>query len=265
MRVVPLGSGSRGNATLVEFGGSGPLFGCTRLMVDAGLSARETTLRLQSIGVRPDSIAVLLLSHEHDDHSRGAERFSRLHGVPVMCSMRTLEAMDCSPDHFAEWRPLAVGRRAEVAGVEVEPFSVPHDAAEPVGFVMTGEGLRFGIATDLGHATPQVVERLRGCQVLMVESNHDDRMLLEGPYPWPLKQRVSGRLGHLSNREAAALLREAAADGECRAVVLAHLSEKNNTRDLARRSASAAFAGKRGARPAIHVAASASPTAPVVV
>ena len=112
--------------------------------------------------------------------------------------------------------------------------------AVSAAFVIEGEGLRVGMVTDLGHATTLVLERLRGCDVLMVESNHDDRMLEEGPYPWQLKRRVSGRLGHLSNREAAVLLREAV-DGECRVVVLAHLSEKNNTRELARRSAAAAL------------------------
>jgi phosphoribosyl 1,2-cyclic phosphodiesterase len=255
MRVLPLGSGSRGNATLAEFGR-------TRLLVDAGLSARELARRLERVGVAPSSIEAVLLSHEHEDHTRGAERFSRLHGVRVMCSVRTLEAMDRSPTHFAAWLPLAAGRREDVAGVEVDPFSVPHDAADPLGFVLGGEGRRFGIATDLGHVTTLVVERLRGCNVLMVESNHDDRMLLDGPYPWHLKQRVSGRLGHLSNREAATLLRETI-DGECHAVVLAHLSETNNTHALARRSAAAAVATDRRRRPEIHVAVPGAPMAPV--
>jgi phosphoribosyl 1,2-cyclic phosphodiesterase len=255
MRVLPLGSGSRGNATLAEFGR-------TRLLVDAGLSARELARRLERVGVSPSSIEAVLISHEHEDHTRGVERFSRLHGVPVMCSVETLEAMDRSPAHFAAWHPLAAGRREEVAGIEVDPFSVPHDAADPLGFVLGGGGPRFGIATDLGHVTTLVVERLRGCEVLMVESNHDDRMLLEGPYPWHLKQRVSGRLGHLSNREAATLLRETV-DGDCRAVVLAHLSEKNNTCELARRSATSAVGGDRGPRPEIHVAQPGVPIAPI--
>jgi phosphoribosyl 1,2-cyclic phosphodiesterase len=175
--------------------------------------------------------------------------------------MKTLEAMNRSRNHFAEWRQLVAGRSEEVGGVEIEPFEVPHDAADPLGFVLVGDGERFGIVTDLGHVTKQVAERLRGCQVLMVEFNHDDRMLQEGPYPWHVKQRVSGRLGHLSNREAAALLRDAA-DGDCRAVVLAHLSVKNNTHELARRSAQSVF-GARGARPAIHVAATDVPSDPV--
>ncbi len=141
---------------------------------------------------------------------------------------------------------------------------MPHDAADPLGFVLDADGARFGLVTDLGHVTPEVARRLRGCHVLMIESNHDDRMLQDGPYPWQLKQRVSGRLGHLSNREAAALLREAA-DGECRAVVLAHLSEKNNTHELARRSALAALAGGQGRRTEVHVAMAGGPTPAVCV
>jgi len=251
-RVVPLASGSRGNATLVEFG-------CTRLLVDAGLSARELGRRLGQIGVPPAAIDGILLSHEHNDHARGARRFSRLHGTPVFCSVATLEAMDCSPAHFAEWRPLEPGRRLGLGELEIEAFPVPHDAAAPVGFVLHGGGVRIGIATDLGHVSTLIIERLRGCQLLMVESNHDDRMLQQGPYSWQLKQRVSGRLGHLSNREAALLLQETVDDG-CRAVVLAHLSEKNNTRELAQRSARAAMGHRR---PEILVATADVPLRPI--
>ena len=259
MRVLPLASGSRGNATLVEFGAG--LFGPTRLLVDAGLSARELTLRLRQVGVDPRSVAALLLSHEHDDHARGAERFSRLHGVPVLSTRETLVALDRTERHFAGWRRLVAGRSERVDGVEVGTFPVPHDAGAPLGFVLAAGGRRCGIATDLGHATPVVVDRLRGCDVLVIEFNHDDRMLAGGPYPARVKQRVGGGLGHLSNREAASLLRLTAVDG-CRAVVLAHLSETNNTPELAERSARSAV-GRRG--PEIRVAASGGPSAPLVL
>jgi phosphoribosyl 1,2-cyclic phosphodiesterase len=252
MRVRSLGSSSRGNATLVEVDRDAGPSPTARLLIDAGWSARELARRLEDGGVAPRSIDALLLSHEHRDHVRGAARFSRMYGVPVLGSPRMLEAMDGSPDHFAEWRPLAAGRRLRIAGVRVDPFAVPHDAADPLGFVLEGGGVRFGIATDLGHVTTLVAERLRGCQIVMVESNHDERMLRDGPYPWHLKQRVAGRLGHLSNAEAASLLAEIV-DGECRAVVLAHLSEKNNTQALARRSASTALERVRRRRPEIHV------------
>jgi len=252
MRFAPLASGSRGNATLVEFGS-------TRLLVDAGLSARELGRRLGQISVPPATVDGILLSHEHNDHARGAERFSRLHGIPVICSVETLEAMDRSPTHFAAWQPLAPGLKLALGEIEIESFPVPHDAADPLGFVLHGAGVRVGIATDLGHVSTLVVERLRGCQVLMIESNHDDRMLQQGPYSWQLKQRVSGRLGHLSNREAAALLHETV-DEECRTVVLAHLSEKNNTRELAQRSARSAIGHRR---PEIRVAMPDAPMRPV--
>jgi phosphoribosyl 1,2-cyclic phosphodiesterase len=152
----------------------------------------------------------------------------------------------------------------DVEGVRVEPFSVPHDAATPVGFVLEGEGVRVGIATDLGHATTLVVERLKGCHALLVEANHDDDLLVRGPYPWALKQRIGGRLGHLSNVEAAALI-AAVAGEDCRAVILGHLSEKNNTVALARRAVSTALhaAGRR--RYDMRVAERTRPTPEVVL
>jgi phosphoribosyl 1,2-cyclic phosphodiesterase len=257
VRFQPLGSGSRGNATLVEFG-------ATRLLVDAGLSARALTARLEGIGVTPGSLTAVVLTHEHADHARGVERFSRQHGVPVICSARTLAALDLSPNHLAAWQPLPEGAPFDLGTVRIEGFPVPHDAASPMGFVIHGEGLRVGIATDLGHATTLVLERLRGCNVLMVEANHDDALLRDGPYPWHLKQRVSGRLGHLSNHEAADLLRQAADDG-CRAVVLAHLSERNNTPALARQVCTQALARAGRHRIEMRLARAAQPTPAVVL
>jgi phosphoribosyl 1,2-cyclic phosphodiesterase len=257
VQVVPLGSGSRGNATLVEFGE-------TRLLVDAGLSARMLGRRLGELGVEPNAIDAILLSHEHQDHARGAERFSRQHGVPVVCAVETLEAADLSRSHFAAWHSLEPGRRFEVGSVQIDPFPVPHDAARPVGFVLEGNGARVGIVTDLGQATTLVVQRLRGCHALMIEANHDDAMLRDGPYPWRLKQRVGGRMGHLSNDEAARLV-EGAADGNCKVVILAHLSEKNNEPRLASAAAERALrrAGRRGVR--VVVAASREASPPVVL
>jgi len=252
VRLTPLGSGSRGNSALLEAGR-------TRLLIDAGLSARALGQRLDAIGVAPDSVDAILLSHEHSDHTRGAERFSRKHGAAVVCSVETLAAMDRSPKHFESWMALPDGAGLEIGDVKVEHFPIPHDAARPVGFRLQAEGLRIGVATDLGHATTLVIERLRGCHMLMIESNHDEQMLRDGPYPWQLKQRVSGRMGHLSNSETAALLREVVVE-ECGAVVLAHLSEKNNTPELARRCASAALARAGAKRAAMRVASAACPT-----
>lgn len=255
MRVVPLGSGSPGNATLVELGGA-------RLLVDAGLSARRLTLRLGELGVDPARLDGVLLSHEHQDHARGAERLCNRFGVPVFCSRDTLEALNLSPVHFPGWHALPESGWLDLGRVRVESFPVPHDAARPVGFVLHGEGLRVGLVNDLGHATTLVVERLRGCEVLMVESNHDETMLRDGPYPWHLKQRVGGRTGHLSNDEAAALLRRVV-EPDCRAVILAHLSDKNNTQALARRTAAAALQTAGGKRVEMRVAAMHGLTPPV--
>jgi phosphoribosyl 1,2-cyclic phosphodiesterase len=253
VRLIPLGSGSKGNATLVELGS-------LRLLVDAGLSAKVLEERLSELSIEPGRIDAILLSHEHEDHARGVERFSRRHGTPVACSIETLEALDLSPIHLGSW--IALGSQPlDLGSVRVETFPVPHDAVRPVGFVLHGEGLRVGIVTDLGHVTRGVVERLRGCEILMLEFNHDDRMLREGAYPWSVKQRVSGRLGHLSNEEAGALLREIV-DQRCRFAVLAHLSEQNNTPTLARRSATAALRDLL-IRPEISIAAWDRPTVAV--
>jgi phosphoribosyl 1,2-cyclic phosphodiesterase len=255
VRLVPLGSGSKGNATLVEFES-------TRLLVDAGLSARQLSLRLEAVGVSPNRIDCVLLSHEHGDHCRGARRFSNCNQVPVACSIETLEAMDLSPVNLFEWVPLLPSQSLDLGSVRVDSFPVPHDAARPVGFVLHGDGVRVGFATDLGHATTLVRERLAGCEALVIESNHDEAMLRDGPYPWHLKQRVSGRMGHLSNHETAALLR-GTVDGSCRAVVLAHLSERNNTHALARRTAAMALQAAGAKRVEMRIAEVDAPSPPV--
>ncbi len=256
VRVVPLGSGSSGNATLVEFGAG------SRWLVDAGLSARDLAARLEGVGVAPPGLSGILVTHEHHDHARGLERFSTRHRVPVFSGYRTLEALNLSPRHLAAWHPLETGAIHDLGDVAVSPFPVPHDAEDPVGFVLESRGVRVGVTTDLGHVTALVVERLRGCHVLVVEANHDGGMLERGPYPWPLKQRVGGRLGHLSNDEAAGLLARAA-DDACRAVILAHLSENNNTAALARRAASTALADAGRRRVEMRVAERRRPTAAV--
>jgi phosphoribosyl 1,2-cyclic phosphodiesterase len=257
LRVVPLGSGSSGNATLVSFGER-------HILVDAGLAARELALRLEAAGVTPRRLSGIVLSHEHHDHARGLERFAVRHRVPVFTTPEALAAMNLAPRHVGAWHPFTPGTAFEVDEVRIVPFAVPHDAADPVGFVLEKDGARVGIATDLGHATTLVLTRLTGCHVLLVEANHDDDMLVRGPYPWALKQRIGGRLGHLSNEEAAALC-AAAAGQECRAVILAHLSEKNNTVALARAAVSRALAGAGVRRYEMRVAERRRPTPEVVL
>ena len=255
MRFLPLASGSQGNATVVEFGG-------TRLLIDAGLPLKELLARLEASRIEPQSIAAVLLSHEHQDHVRGAQRFSKRFGVPVAANWATLEGMDRSPQAFEGWIDLPVGRTVTIGEAAVVSFPVPHDAAAPVGFVLEGDGVRVGVATDLGHVTPQIAERLAGCDLLMIESNHDPLLLRDGPYPWRLKDRVSGKLGHLSNSEAAALIKHSAGE-RCRCIVLAHLSEKNNTPELARASALRALRARGRSQIELKVARFDRPLEPV--
>jgi phosphoribosyl 1,2-cyclic phosphodiesterase len=258
VRVVPLGSGSSGNATLVEFG-------TRRVLVDAGLAARDLAARLQACGVEPKSLSAVILSHEHHDHARGLHRFALSHKVPVFTTPEALEALNLSPHHLqGTWHPFEPGMPFDAYGVSVLPFAVPHDAANPVAFILVGDGIRVGIATDLGHATTLVMERLRGCHVLLVEANHDDDMLTRGRYPWALKQRIGGRLGHLSNHEAATLV-SAVADDDCQAVILAHLSEQNNTAALARTAVSTALHRAGRKQYAMRVAERKTPTPAVEI
>ena len=226
LRFCALASGSKGNCIYVESNG-------TRILVDAGLSRAQIVRRLSEIGVRPETLSAVVITHEHTDHVRGAPVLSRTYHVPVYVNEGTRRSWDlfkrtyrnCA---FETGTPFAVG------GLRLEPFSVPHDAADPVGLVISNGEKRIGIASDLGIATGLVRERLRGTDALIVESNHDPVMLEEGPYPWELKQRISGTQGHLSNDDCGMLVQELL-HGGLRHVVLAHLSEVNNQPDVARR------------------------------
>lgn len=218
-----LASGSKGNCLYVE-GPEGSL------IVDAGLSAKETLRRLDAAGADPERIRAVLITHEHSDHLRGVRALSRRLKVPVFGTNKTLLHADM-PDDVATVT-IEGGQRFQFAGFDVLPFSIPHDAREPVGFLIERDSFRFGIATDLGYATNLVKERLKGCSALILESNHDEGMLMDGPYPWFLKQRIRGRRGHLSNASSAKMLQTIMHSGLQR-VVLAHLSEENNTPDLA--------------------------------
>ncbi|HHN74082.1 MAG TPA: MBL fold metallo-hydrolase [Acidobacteria bacterium] len=221
MEVVVLGSGSKGNSALVRAAGSA-------LLVDAGLSARQLRRRLDAVGQDPARIEAVLLTHEHSDHVAGLRVFRRRFPLPVVANAPTLEATERivgeSLDGSVE---QATGTCLEIGPFRVTSFPVPHDAAETVGYVIEAEGVRLGYATDLGHVTHLVHERLASCELVVIEANHDRQMLLDGPYPWATKQRVASRHGHLSNDHAASLLPDLARSS-ARAVVLAHLSETNN-------------------------------------
>jgi phosphoribosyl 1,2-cyclic phosphodiesterase len=227
MRFAVLGSGSRGNALLVECGGA-------RLLIDAGFSCRELERRMHALGVEPATLGGVVLTHEHDDHVRGADRLARRWGLPLWATEGTLaECRGLSAEALAGARTLASGVPAEIAGFRVEPFTVPHDAREPIGLVIeSAAGFRLGLVTDLGSRSRLAWGRLADLDALVLETNHDPAMLRNGPYPWPLKQRVASRHGHLSNDDAADGVAELVSD-RLRWVVLYHLSQTNNLPALA--------------------------------
>jgi len=232
--VCVLGSGSRGNAVYVSDG-------TTAILVDAGFSARETDRRLRDCGIDPAGLKALLLTHEHTDHVKGVERMVRRHRLPVFLTEGTARALD--PERILpEAIPFACGREFRIDTLTVHPFSISHDAGEPAGFAITANGTRIGIATDLGQPTALVRDHLQGCRVLILESNHDPELLMTGPYPWFLKQRIRGRTGHLSNQDSGRLLSELMHAG-LEHVVLAHLSETNNTPQMALAEAGRALGG----------------------
>ena len=224
MRICLLASGSRGNAVYIESGS-------TRLLVDAGLSGREMTRRLQEIGVDPEQLDAILVTHEHRDHCQGLGPMARRYKLPVYIHPDTLRALD-TVGALPEAREFDTSSRIEIRDLSIEAFPITHDATPTVGFIVDGEEGKLGFATDLGMATRLVQQRLQNCRVLVLESNHDEQMLLNGPYPWPLKQRVRSTHGHLSNRDAARLLSDVLWPG-LEGVFLAHLSETNNHPQLA--------------------------------
>lgn len=225
MRFCSLGSGSRGNATLLEGGG-------VRLLVDCGFSLRELDRRLAINGLSASELDAVLLTHEHADHVKGVAALARRHGVPVWSTTGTWRASRAGdlPDvHLFH----SHGEGFRIGDVRVQPFAVPHDAREPVQYVFEHGGRRFGMLTDVGSLTPHILDSLKGLDALLLECNHDPGLLAAGPYPPSLQARVGGALGHLSNGQAAALLARLDHD-RLRHLVAAHLSEKNNRPELAR-------------------------------
>jgi len=223
VRFASLGSGSRGNATLIESQG-------VLLLLDCGFPAREVEHRLHQLGVSADALDGILVTHEHQDHIRGVGPLARRHKLPVWLSHGTHRQNRCGelPDLrlFHSHQPAF-----SVGDITVQPFAVPHDAKEPVQFTFHSGGKKLGVLTDLGMATPHVLEMLEGCDALLLECNHDADMLANGPYPPALQRRVAGRYGHLSNRQAADILGQVD-HARLRHLVAGHLSEKNNHPDL---------------------------------
>jgi phosphoribosyl 1,2-cyclic phosphodiesterase len=224
MKICLLASGSKGNSILVESGQ-------TRLLIDAGLSARQLRNRLDSIGIEAESINALLITHEHGDHVRGLGPLVRQLGLPVYLQTdlaRKLQDVG-KPECVREFID---GEEFTINDLTIRPFSITHDCLAPVGFTLAGEQGKVGVATDLGVVTRLVTECLQGCRALVLETNHDEELLRDGPYPWKLKQRVRSNHGHLSNKAGGSLLKDILWDG-LETVFLSHLSETNNRPELA--------------------------------
>jgi phosphoribosyl 1,2-cyclic phosphodiesterase len=207
--------------------------------VDVGLSGRETTRRLGECGLSPDQVSAIVVSHEHGDHCRGVAPFAKHLDIPIFMTERAYAASSMAVDDRKRQR-IESGAAFEVYGLLFTPFAVPHDAADPIGLTIEKDGIKIAVVLDLGYITNLVVERLKGCDGIILESNHDISMLKVGPYPWALKQRVKSELGHLSNDQVSKYL-SVGFDGRARHVLLAHLSEKNNLPDLAMLSAQRAL------------------------
>jgi phosphoribosyl 1,2-cyclic phosphodiesterase len=233
MRFASLGSGSQGNALVVESG-------ATRILLDCGFGLADTASRLARLGLAPSDLSAIIVTHEHDDHIGGVARLARRHGIPVWLTYGTLNGFEAmfaevaSVNVITGYAPFCVGE------LQVEPYPVPHDAREPAQFVFGDGARRLGVLTDAGCSTPHIEAVLSRCQALVLECNHDLEMLRLSSYPPRLRARIAGRLGHLDNGAAAALLARLD-NSTLQHLVAAHLSQENNRPELARAALAAAI------------------------
>ena len=255
--VSVLGSGSRGNATFIRTER-------LRLLIDAGMSRKEIAKRLEMIGEEPDGIDAVLITHEHNDHASGLRTLVKELPVQVFLTWGTISALHAEEYELngAQIVPVQPGVPFIAGDAQILPFSVPHDAAEPVAFSITCGAVKVTQLTDIGFMPDLVAERLRGSHMLILESNHDLEMLRVGPYPWNLKQRLMGRFGHLSNMAVGRFIREQH-DGLAEHFVLAHLSSKNNHPELARQEAARALGHRGWSADRLQVTSQDQPMAPV--
>jgi phosphoribosyl 1,2-cyclic phosphodiesterase len=250
LRVSILASGSSGNISLLETQS-------TRLLVDAGLGKRETLARLAALEVDVEHLDGILITHEHNDHCNGLPQMLGMWKAPLYVTEQTMDALHRALPERLEKRlrgveTIRTGQSFTVGDIEVHPFQIPHDSADPVGFTFRAGGVKMALVTDLGYLPELVKVHLRGSDCLLLESNHDLDMLKVGPYPWVVKQRVLSRTGHLSNHAVSEYLADADGfDGLARYLVLAHVSQENNNPDLARLSAEEAL-NRRPVERAFH-------------
>lgn len=224
MKICSLSSGSKGNSLFIESDHA-------RVLVDIGLTSKQIRLRLESIGVPPGEIDAIVITHAHADHVRGAGVFSRQMGAPIYAHMDTLEDMA----HLLRQREKLVpcADPFKIKDLNFIPFRVSHDAFPTLGYLISDNRKTLAVCTDTGFVTEEIEAHLRQADLLVLESNHDPDMLINGPYPWELKERIASRVGHLSNQDAGGLLRKIM-NGRIEKILLAHLSEENNTPDTAR-------------------------------
>jgi phosphoribosyl 1,2-cyclic phosphodiesterase len=226
LHLAVLGSGSSGNSALV----------CdedTRILVDAGLSARQICERLNALGIEPDSLGAIILTHEHGDHTRGLEVFCRKRAIPVYATIHTAAIVREGVGQNLTWRQFEAGNSFRIGGLEIHSFPVPHDAVDPVGFRIEAGRTSLGLLSDVGHVTRLILDRLQGVDTLFAEANYDEVLLMnDTKRPWSTKQRISNRHGHLSNDQAAELVATIAGPNLHR-VVLGHLSSDCNQPELA--------------------------------
>jgi len=225
MRVQALSSGSRGNLTYLEIGGF-------KFLVDLGISCKECERRMTEAGIDPTSIDAIFITHEHADHVNGVSVFSRRYKTPAYISKKAWQRFSRREPNWFKVELFEPEQKFNFETVEIHPISIKHDTADPVAFTFTSEKHKFGIATDLGCFSDKVVGALKRCHILLVESNHDEHMLHSGPYPYYLKKRVASKHGHLSNIQSSQLLHRLI-HPKLHAVILGHLSEKNNLPELA--------------------------------
>jgi phosphoribosyl 1,2-cyclic phosphodiesterase len=231
-----LASGSKGNAIYLADGE-------TRVLVDAGLSGREIERRMEARQLAAADLDAILVTHEHADHIQGVGVLARRYHIPVYISRRTAQAGSGRLGNIADLVHFRCGTPFHIGALAFHPFTTTHDAADSAGFTVASGNCKAGIATDLGIVTELVKRHLDGCQLLVLEANHDDQMLIDGPYPWPLKQRIRGRNGHLSNTQCRDLL-GALLHADLKQVILAHLSDNNNTPAQALNTVSEALQGQ---------------------
>jgi phosphoribosyl 1,2-cyclic phosphodiesterase len=252
VRACVLGSGSKGNSTLIATER-------TRLLVDAGFSRKVVCNRLAAAGERFDNLDALIISHEHTDHVNGLKSLALGLKIPVYITGPTREATPWDP-RLKAVETITAGEKFTIGDITIAPFAIPHDAVDPVAFTFQAEGIKIGVVTDLGYVPELVKQHARGCDCLILESNHDLEMLRVGPYPWFVKQRVLSRQGHLSNNATADFLSDDY-DGRAQVLVLAHLSETNNHPGLAHWAATRALEKRGNPLPAeLHLASQSEPT-----